>query len=1022
LSLRSEDNYEKNKDDIWLIMAVNQSTKTDNTLLSPNDYPFILKIKSEVEACFAEEFIPQVQSHLKQELELIEALRAEVKSRYSGGKGRSKKDLTEEIDSRKRLHEIIAKTWLAPQNAEFETLFPSYYTRLDAIIEDVAPISKKQQLKARFIAQPGDNVILRFRKSFKRFFHWVTSLPRRTKNLFIKKKQPIPYWRHTIPFRNLIDAHYRNQVNRALISFSEIFYKKLAQVYLELKQNEEALFTNASNSSPDLAFLDSPTINEIEEDILNDINLVVSEAIEGITVNAIDAFEKVGTIELRPKRYSAARVAKVASAIYKEWYKNNVSWENTLYALFEEWRSDLEIHQLKYQTQLTFETLKKEQNERLEDQVVTKVGLIRDFIKEAKTTLTTGTETNSLRLKKVLIQAKKQLDKKLVPSLTEAVSSRNFLNQLNILEHETTRNIEAIADDHIISKTNTYDAPIPSSDLSTTSPYELIAFELLAKFEDAVEEIKSKLFLEIEKVNAVFRDIDHVIIFSVSSGISLLEDKETEEDEAIALAIEGIDRADNRLNDGMELLTTALKESTTALQEKIDDFGDNLIRLTDNDNVFELKVRITKAKTLQQAEDVREKLKEQFLSGKDRVVRHVKQLSSSLNTAFQQARARFILTAKTQEISREISDFLLESSSAMDKLPTIYRQLYKIEPLTDLELFEGRDEELDKFKNAYSNWEKGRFASTIVIGEKWGGQTSFINYVTRSKIISYPILRQSLPKTIRSEEDFFAFLKDLIKTPELDSIAALIDELNEGRKRVIIIEDLQNVFIRKVGGFEALNFLFDLIAQTNTNVFWVSSSNSYTWSYLEKTVRANEHFSYPIKMGIFSNQQIKDIIWKRNSISGFQIKFEPEPSHLSNKKFKKLTFEAQQKQLEDEFFKSLCDFASSNVSMALIFWLLSTNSVDARQITIGAFKRPNLNFLGALSSEKILVLYALILHDGLTEAEIGEVQNISPNITKMLVLSLMEDSIITLKGERYTLNPLIYRDAISILKTKNLIQ
>ena len=175
-------------------------------------------------------------------------------------------------------------------------------------------------------------------------------------------------------------------------------------------------------------------------------------------------------------------------------------------------------------------------------------------------------------------------------------------------------------------------------------------------------------------------------------------------------------------------------------------------------------------------------------------------------------------------------------------------------------------------------------------------------------------------------------------------------------------------------------------------------------------------------MSPFSNDQIKSIIWKRNNISGFQIRFEADKQHLESKKFTKLSDEQQQKALENEFFKELCDFAKSNVSMALTFWLLSTNKVDSRQITIGTLKRPNLNLVGALSADKILILYSLILHDGLSESNLSLVQHISPQLAKMLLLSMEEDSIIISNDGIYTLNPLIYRDAIAILKTKNLIQ
>ena len=50
---------------------------------------------------------------------------------------------------------------------------------------------------------------------------------------------------------------------------------------------------------------------------------------------------------------------------------------------------------------------------------------------------------------------------------------------------------------------------------------------------------------------------------------------------------------------------------------------------------------------------------------------------------------RFILTAKKPVLTKQVSDFLLEYQQAMSVLPVIYKRLYQIEPLQDLELFEG---------------------------------------------------------------------------------------------------------------------------------------------------------------------------------------------------------------------------------------------------------------------------------------------------------------------------------------------
>ena len=119
--------------------------------------------------------------------------------------------------------------------------------------------------------------------------------------------------------------------------------------------------------------------------------------------------------------------------------------------------------------------------------------------------------------------------------------------------------------------------------------------------------------------------------------------------------------------------------------------------------------------------------------------------------------------------------------------------------------------------------------------------------------------------------------------------------------------------------------------------------------------------------------------------------------------------------------KNLIDFSESNITMALMFWLLSTKSVDQDRIVINSFQKPDLSFLEILNLEKIQTLHALILHDGLSVEQFSEVMRKKLQASHLLLSMMLEDGILVKKENQYLVNTLVYRSVISLLKAKNLI-
>ena len=163
----------------------------------------------------------------------------------------------------------------------------------------------------------------------------------------------------------------------------------------------------------------------------------------------------------------------------------------------------------------------------------------------------------SKELKRIYYEANKVLDKKLVPALCEKLESQNIVSLIHRLENSIFQSVEELSDEHVVVKITEYDEPIPTDELSRISPYELIAFETLVRFQNELKVIKKNLFDTLEDITRDSRDLDHIVTFSLNSAISALEEESKTDEEVMEVAQEGLKRALNRLNGNRALLGRA---------------------------------------------------------------------------------------------------------------------------------------------------------------------------------------------------------------------------------------------------------------------------------------------------------------------------------------------------------------------------------------------------------------------------------------------------------------------------------
>ena len=252
----------------------------------------------------------------------------------------------------------------------------------------------------------------------------------------------------------------------------------------------------------------------------------------------------------------------------------------------------------------------------------------------------------------------------------------------------------------------------------------------------------------------------------------------------------------------------------------------------------------------------------------------------------------------------------------------------------------------------------------------------------------------------------------------------MINYLNEKDEKIVVqLEGIQNLYLRNINGFEALEALWLIMSETKSNVFWVATCSRYAWDFLNKVQGVETHFTHVLYTDNLNSDDIESIIMKRHEESGYKLKFEANESIRKSRAYKKRLANPDdiQEYLKNLYFEKLSNLADGNTSVAIILWLRSIKEVKNKTLVILPFQPVDIEGLEILDSETLFTLSAIVLHDTLKVAELCRVLSLSLTSSRVLLTRLKSRGILKEKEGTYLLNQLVYRQAIKLLKKRNII-
>ncbi|UII32561.1 ATP-binding protein [Fulvivirga ulvae] len=934
---------------------------------------------------------------------------------------------------KRALLDLVEQRFELPERANFDSDFTSFNLHAEEYTDQLAEVVDLPQNIKRFEPQQGDSALLRFGKWWKRFFYTISKWPEKTRNgfrrLFKKQTVPLRPWRHRVRLRNLTTYYLKEKLPTELQVLLTRMYQDFSissKVCWEVDSKIDRAFEAYLHGEEHAYIVDETIVARIHDVVahLRKLKNELQEEADAIYTRIFEqystAYEKTGTIEISNGRFRSRKIKKQHRSL-KSHYRSLVNgWNNTLLVLSDDWEIDLEIYVIIYTSLEVYYNTRENLKTRLEIVTSRKLNEIKSVLEDTRMHLRDHQKGEDLKelIKSELGNLRERLTPSLLPEANDLILAQDFPALVNNLESETDRLIQGISTRRSVMKGEAYDQPIRTNALNFVSPYELINFESWPLFQKILKSVKLSITDNLNEVQNDIIDVGQIAEFNLESALSLFDDDARSDDPA-RIAAEGIERTIEKV----ETISDKLK----GLQQSIDDdlyrglekFNGSLIKFTNNENIYDIRVRIAKGKALDRSTRFKEKLVHNIRNFLPTVMIYIRTRYRKVAAFVMETSKKIGITGQQKDISTELADFLAETEKSIGKLPFVYQRLFRTDPLTDVNFFEGRKTEMLQLNNAYNNWTKGRFASVVITGEKGSGVTTLLNFFLNDLTTSSKVYRFSVEGHVETPTEMLSFFS-LQFDSKFDTFDKLIVFLNQ-QKRVVVLENIQKLYLKRVSGFAALRLFSELISHTSKYTFWVVGGTRYAWEYLHKTINLSDHFSYHIPLKDFDNQAIVNMINKRHKVSGYNIRFEPAPSDLNQRKFKKLSDTEQQAGLRDSYFNNLNKIAKSNVSLALIYWLRSAKEITGNTIVIGSMKDKDFSFMNNLPANKVFALASLLFHDGMSEEGFCKVTGYSPGKARAVLQPMFEDGIIVLNKNEYQINPLLYRQTVSMLKMKNII-
>lgn len=927
--------------------------------------------------------------------------------------------------------------------AQFEQMLKGLPSSQDVLIQET-------DWKTR----PEDVVKVRLWKWVKRQRNLFREHSRRIKNRArsLGRRPPLqqPQDHRNIPVHRFLENYVSLPIARFLLQECEHVLRQVALQLQQLHHNTEKLIGEllSLGNTKDLCLASIPEAIlakvqgiraqmagvELYSEALDQLEPESLERIKNrlgrLNVRIQSAWEYADTVILPKSAFDERRILERWELMKREVEKSRQAWQDHFQGEQEDWKKDVELSLHQIQAVLICIDTVRSLDQKIEGQILPSVKEPGDLIAESLRKFQDA-ELEEGKLKEMILVENRSMVRTLrqhkLPSLTDAVAGaqidKTLENYLSRIRHST----ENLPEEDVIMKQPDLNSLRPDSKLMRISLKDLILEEFFSELSRMHNTLTGEMDQKLQEILRDISELDQIVEFNLEAALDLLQQHETQESigDARSVVTEGLGRATVQIDDLNNKNKKVAEISEETLVRMTYEYTRRIQDLADNEKIIELKIRVARAKAKERIRDYRGRVFQTLKTVLPSILNYLLHPIRKIQTSYIELRKITGLVPTTEKIEEPLSQFIADRQSKMAALPYVYQRLFRIEPLTDERFFEGRTEEMKALKDEVESWSAGNYGGMALVGEKGSGRTTLLNFAARRIFSRWPCLKMNLKELgPRTEKGLFMALKDIFKAEDMGGMDALETYINEQPSQaIVIVEDLQNLFIRTVDGFDTLERFLLFVSRTHKRIYWIISCSLYSWQYLDKVMQISKYFKRTIVLDELSKEDIENIILKRHRVSGYKLYFEiPERLQLS-RKFRKQTSERElQSHCKNLLFEQLNDLGAGNITVTMLFWLSAIKEIEKDMLILSPVIEIDYAVLYRFSAEELFTLSALIQHDALNAEEHAEIFHQEIRQSLLLLNRMSNKGILVGNTEgAYKINPLLYRLAVKYLKTRNIL-
>lgn len=308
---------------------------------------------------------------------------------------------------------------------------------------------------------------------------------------------------------------------------------------------------------------------------------------------------------------------------------------------------------------------------------------------------------------------------------------------------------------------------------------------------------------------------------------------------------------------------------------------------------------------------------------------------------------------------------------------------------------EQRTDALERVRRQIKAWRhEGVDGLVAVLGDRGTGKGHFLEAAVGLATNSLPAEKLQPPESHLTGDDGLAWLCEATGVP----VSRVLDEVVAGLlardPALWLFDDLHRLFVRRVGGFVALNDVLVVLRRTAHHHFWVVTCHGPTWNYLagvrERVPLAA--FQAVIRLEALAPEPLAAWLLARTEAAGLR----PDFSGLSNAATLGGEPTLALQRATTAYWRLLTDTSEGNPQVAFELFLSSLyGGRGASPLGVGLPPVHGQETLDALADSDLFVLAALIVHDGLTLQILTDVLNVPPERVRATCSTLLTQGVLT---------------------------